>query len=122
MRTRVPVAHQLSSTGIEILLCAANGLAEWRWHRIIQNLDSAAWPLIDFNPKQSGMLVLATRAHCPNLAALQRFITNPTLALQFRGTDEFFNAFHAHGVAEVSITKLRRANTLLLLLDASTHF
>ena len=65
------------------------------------------------------MLFTATRRDGPDLAGLKGIGTNAVFALQFWSRDKLFHAIGPHHVAEVRITEFRRADTLLLFLDAT---
>ena len=65
------------------------------------------------------MLFTATWRDGPDLAWLKGVATNAVFALQFWSRDKLFYAISPHHVAEVGITEFRRADALLLFLDAT---
>ena len=66
-------------------------------------------------------LVLPARADGPDLAGRQRVAADAVLALQLRRRDELLDPVEAHGIAELGVAELGRADPLLLFLHAAAH-
>src|ERR1051325_6736689 len=68
------------------------------------------------------MLILTTGTHGPNLASVERVVSNASLTLKFRCRYKLLYTFRSDCVAEMRVAEFGGSDPLLLLLHPPARF
>ena len=96
---RISVAYEVARSRVQILFRWPNAFPKRRWWRLVEDADTAAWPLGDLDPVQTGGLVVPAWSYREDLAGWQWIAADAAFALKLRRRNEVLDPVEPHAVA-----------------------